>query len=260
MLTQTSSTERIQNADPFHGHEHKSKKRKLGPGCSTPVTTTTTPDLHSDNPAIIEPSPLQDQHGEHLGPTQDKSSERLEVDHQLKVDNEKPEHSIAGPGSTPVPTGQLNEAQENMATTHPRDDGLHGPNSESLGAERYRYFLLRPRTSSSRHVLIPLDDPSRTLGEALHGRTVLEFPTVYVFPASTNDLAPEFMLEEEYMQQEGEEQKEFDQLIHELDPEILQRLKEDDATNYKGRQKNEDDEVDSKKILDVLKQDLERGL
>jgi hypothetical protein len=61
-------------------------------------------------------------------------------------------------------------------------------------------------------------------------------------------------MEEEYLKQEGEEQKEFNELISELDPEILKRLKDDEQRSAPGRGK--DEEVDSKEILDVLKKDF----
>lgn len=58
------------------------------------------------------------------------------------------------------------------------------------------------------------------------------------------------MLDEDYRKEEGEQQKEFEELMKDVDPEILKRLR-DDGTATKA-----DEEVDSKKILDVLKQDL----
>jgi hypothetical protein len=122
-----------------------------------------------------------------------------------------------------------------------------------MGDGKHRFFLLKPRTTSSRHVLIPLDT-NATLGECLNGRTVLEFPTIYVFPDSVQQLPGDFMLEEEYLKQEGEEQKEFSELISELDPKILKRLKDDEQRSVPGRERNE--EVDSKEILDVLKKDF----
>ena len=58
------------------------------------------------------------------------------------------------------------------------------------------------------------------------------------------------MLDEDYRKEEGEQQREFEELMKDVDPEILKRLKDD------GRSSKADEEVDSKKILDVLKQDL----
>lgn len=77
-----------------------------------------------------------------------------------------------------------------------------------------------------------------------------EFPTIYYFPTATPSLPPEVMLDEDYRKEEGEQQREFEELMRDVDPEILRRLK-DDGTKSKG-----DEEVDSKRILDVLKQDL----
>lgn len=85
---------------------------------------------------------------------------------------------------------------------------------------QYNYFLLRPRTSSSRHVLIPLSR-SATLAECLRGRTVLAFPTIYVFPTSNTELPKDCILEEEYLREQGEDQKELEQLLKEVDPSTL---------------------------------------
>jgi len=123
------------------------------------------------------------------------------------------------------------------------------PSSVAPTESRYTFYLLRPRTSSSRRVLIPLTSTD-TLGDALREQTLEEFPTVYYFPAATPDLPSEFMLDEDYRKEEGEQQKEFEELMRDVDPKILRRLK-DDGTKSKG-----DEEVDSKRILDVLKQDL----
>jgi succinate dehydrogenase flavin-adding protein (antitoxin of CptAB toxin-antitoxin module) len=70
-----------------------------------------------------------------------------------------------------------------------------------------------------------------------------------------DSLPEEFMLEEEYAMLEGEQQKEFDEMMKDLDPDILRRLKEDDG-NAQMDDRGGDEDVDSKKILDVLKQDL----
>jgi hypothetical protein len=139
---------------------------------------------------------------------------------------------------------------------HSRDEFGDEASSVAVGNGQYDYYLLKPRTSSSRRVLIPLNS-NATLGESLQGRTVLEFPTIYVLPSNIKQLPEEFMLEEEYQRQEGEEQKEFDNLIKDLDPEILKRLRDDGAHNGDRSAK---EEVDSKAILDVLKKDIDTGL
>lgn len=98
-------------------------------------------------------------------------------------------------------------------------------------------------------MLIPLI-PTATLGESLHGRAVLEFPTIYVFtdpsPPSEN-----FVLEKAYLKQEGDEQKELEAGMKEVKPEVLR------AMQNNGGDEPSSADVDSKKILDVLKQDLD---
>ncbi|KAL6706773.1 Box C/D snoRNA accumulation [Coniothyrium glycines] len=238
VLTQTSSTTSMRDADPFCDDHHKSKKRKL-----------IVPDLsqapHASSVTAIRADPSQHEDSEHPKKSHDQPVKRLEVDYQ------ESEHVTAGSGTSPHHEEQAAQAQAGVAAAHTRHHVDHESTHECVGGGQHRLYLLKPRTSSTKQVLIPLD-PSRTLAESLSGRTVLEFPTIYVFPSSTHDLPTDFMLEEEYSRQQGQEQEEFNDLIKELDPEILKRLKDDDATRYDGREV----EVDSKKILDVLKQDL----
>lgn len=147
-----------------------------------------------------------------------------------------------------TPASPVTEAQETGTTqTETSQPDLTQSDAQTNG--RYVFYLLRPRTSSSRRVLVPLKS-SDTLGDALRGHIVEEFPTIYYFPAATPDLPTDFMLDQDYRKEEGEQQREFEELMKEVDPEILKRLKDDGASG------KADEEVDSKKILDVLKQDL----
>ncbi|KAJ4367299.1 Box C/D snoRNA accumulation [Neocucurbitaria cava] len=242
VLTETSSTFTVTEACPFI--DHKSKKRKQG--AEVPVTSKSTK--------------LQD--ATHTPTNQDKSLEPLE--HQVDIDTEESKRLSPGPRASPITSNQVPETPQgetHLAHPHNANPRNDGSSTQPLGTGQYRFFLLKPRTSSSRRVLIPLLDPStQTLAEYLHGRTVLEFPTIYAFPTSATTtmvgLPPsaEFMLEEEYAKQEGEEQREFDELLRELDPEILKRLRAERGMDEGEGEREE--EVDSKKILDVLKQDL----
>lgn len=141
------------------------------------------------------------------------------------------------------------ESQEEVASGNPPPSQPDAASSGAPTESRYTFYLLRPRTSSSRRVLIPLTSTD-TLGDALRGQTVEEFPTVYYFSTAAPDLPPDFTLDEDYRREEGEQQREFEELMRDVDPEILRRLK-NDGTKSKG-----DEEVDSKRILDVLKRDL----
>lgn len=235
LLTETSSTCQITLAHPFAPREQvKTKKRKRTAGSSPSPHSPTTQD------------------GIPTTTDQDKSVKLL-VDNDVKVVNQERKHPPSG-GQTPdSETQTTEELQAQLARANSPDHCDDGPSTEPLGNGEYRFFLLKPRTSSSKHVLIPIS-ASATLGECLHSRTVLEFPTIYVFPGTLQQLPEQFMLEEEYLKQEGEEQKEFDALMCELDPDILKRLKDDGQQS--GRQATKEEEVDSREILDVLKKDF----
>lgn len=216
MLTNTSSTCHISKA--LSVNEGASKKRKR----------------------TIENDP----NGKHQSiQSAENASEEQNTALHVETHDQKPEEIPSSPVAKTVEEKDDDHEQHNPEPERTNNDSL-----DQLS--ECQFFLLRPRTSTSRHVLIPLSS-SATLGECLRGRTVLEFPTIYTFPSSMTQLPEEFMLEEEYIKQEGEEQKEFEQLMKEVDPEILRRLKDE----RQGADVQEE-EVDSKKILDVLKQDL----
>ncbi|KAI8936576.1 hypothetical protein NX059_006976 [Plenodomus lindquistii] len=228
VLTETSSTTYIKNVNPFcqRTDQHKSKRRKLASGASQNVEEPTK-ETDAQSPGKID----------------DKPREGKEI----------LEQSASEARDLSVSQSQYADTNDKMETILDHDSNAQATATESH--QQYRFYLLRPRTSSTRHVLIPLDT-SQPLCENLRGHTVLEFPTIYVFAASTSQLPDTFMLEEDYIKQEGEEQKEFDELLQELDPEILKRLKEDGP----ARDDEREAEVDSKRILDVLKQDLSGAL
>jgi hypothetical protein len=226
-LTETSSTSQIVLAQPFGPREqHKARKRKRDVERSLTATSSVTQDAIQDAETPIESV----KHG---------------VDLNVKVIDQEREREHSPSGGP-----RLEEGQAQLATANEADHRNDESSPKSVGDGGSRFFLVKPRTSSNRHVLIPLDSTA-TLGECLNGRTVLEFPTIYVFPSSVEQLPEEFMLEEDYLKQEGEEQKEFDELIKELDPEILNRLKDDAGTRLAP-----EEAVNSNEILDVLKKDF----
>jgi hypothetical protein len=249
VLTETSSTQQIKDAQPFvqHATEPKHKKRKPNPAAPLSIAT---PSPQADRHSQVK---LED--GASTSGAQVQPLQRLQVDVKFEVNDKKPERIPSGRGTSPEePPEQPAKRETGMADTRTGESSTDGPSTQSIRNGQHRYFLLRPRTSTSRHVLIPLNS-SHTLAESLHGHTVLEFPTIYAFPSSMDTLPEEFMLEEEYVKQEGEEQKEFDDLLKELDPEILRRLKEGEDQPQSDRGRAEE-EIDDKRILDVLKQDL----
>lgn len=226
LITQTSSTCQIIAAHPFSPREQNKKKRK-----------------RQEEASIQIPSDVQH--------TKDTSNE---PDKELR-----PSEEISNQTRDPSPKPSGSNAPADQSTAGDVTDARHADPGEAIESQpvddkQYQFYLVKPRTSSSRQVLIPLN-PSATLGESLQGRTVLEFPTIHVFPSSMPTLPEGFMLEQEYLKEEGEQQKEFDELIQELDPDILRRLKEDTMPTQRGTAK-EHEVVDDKAILDVLKKDF----
>ncbi|KAH6417252.1 hypothetical protein HBI14_106590 [Parastagonospora nodorum] len=230
-LTETSSTCQVAVAQPFAPREqYKAKKRKLDTKQAAAPGSSSVPD---PTPSL-EHKDKQVRRGLNVKST-------IREEEQLPAGERaiNPHEREAGESESSLTEAVHAESRNDRSSVKPTDDGEH------------MYFLAKPRTTSSRSVLIPLDS-NATLGECLNGHTVLEFPTIYVFPSSM-ELSDEFMLEQDYLKQEGEDQKEFDELINELDPEILKRLKEN---NQQSGHNARDEVVDSKEILDVLKKDF----
>lgn len=144
-------------------------------------------------------------------------------------------------GSEPPKTEQEPPSQPQPTEPQPEP-------TPAITSHRDVYFYLhRPRTPTKQPVLIPLA-PAMTLTSALRGRTVLEFPTVYILPDSPDTIRAEdkesarFLLEDEYLQTIGpEEEKSTGQ------------KNEDDVQDQAGVDLGQ---VDEKKVLEVLKQDL----
>jgi len=74
------------------------------------------------------------------------------------------------------------------------------------GSPALHFYLHRPQTRSKWPVLIPLS-PSQTLTDALRGRLVLEYPTLYVLPQGPSELPKDqFISEDEYLRECGVEE------------------------------------------------------
>lgn len=114
------------------------------------------------------------------------------------------------------------------------------------------FYLHRPRARSKLPVLIPIS-PDKTITETLRGRLVLEFPTIYVLMESP-ELVPreKFILEEEYILKEREGLEVLDELSDGADAAKTSQ-EEGEITDSGPTQ------LDEKKVLEVLKKDLEGG-
>lgn len=232
-LTQTSSTCLLIHAQPFDPIEqYKGKKRKR----------------HLEPSLGASSSGVQNDKA-----TREIQDQSIKLDGKVEVVSQEREHSSRGGRRSSPDQEESTISKAKVEETHHTDHGYDGSSTEPMGHGGLRFFLVKPRTNSSRTVLIPLE-PTATLGACLTGRAVLEFPTIYVFNGSAELSPADFMLEEDYLKQEGEEQKEFDQLISELDPGVLRRLRDD--AQQPGDRTMKEERLDDKEILDVLKKDF----
>ncbi|KAK0777011.1 Box C/D snoRNA accumulation [Friedmanniomyces endolithicus] len=69
------------------------------------------------------------------------------------------------------------------------------------------FYLLRPATTGTSKVLIPLHGQA-TLTECLKNRTIQEYPTLFVLPASPHALPTGFMLHDDYIRSVNEDDAE----------------------------------------------------
>ncbi|KAI1615715.1 hypothetical protein EDD36DRAFT_486035, partial [Exophiala viscosa] len=104
------------------------------------------------------------------------------------------------------------------------------------------FYLLRPMTTAKLKCLIPISQTS-TLKDLLQGRTMLEFPTIYVRQEPPEALAEPFITEEKYDDHYGKEI-----------PISLPAYAPNDT--HLNEPPTSLDDIDEKKVLEVLQKDL----
>ncbi|TQS35472.1 hypothetical protein Golomagni_04107 [Golovinomyces magnicellulatus] len=67
-------------------------------------------------------------------------------------------------------------------------------------SQKYKFYIHRPLTPASFPKVIALVDPRKSLTEILTDRTIVEYPSIYVFDIETSSLPDEFMLEKDYLE------------------------------------------------------------
>lgn len=116
------------------------------------------------------------------------------------------------------------------------------------------FYLLRPQTSASSRVLIPLF-PDHSLTSSLEYRTVLEFPTIYVLEQGQDELPQTFITEDAYLKAKEEEEREVVELLKAVPTSAaggrVGAFGERAAESSTGR-----DELDPSQILEMLKRDV----
>jgi hypothetical protein len=233
ILTESASALPLLQVQPFKASEKGESSRKLRRAAAKRANPETPVDQDASLP-----------------PVADKEESRVEAEDEEQEPATPRRPDSRQEDATPS-TAQHSDSIK-VDTSDRTSVHVHVAEPEPV-AELYTFYLLRPRTSSNREVLIPLNK-NDTLAACLRGHTVLEFPTIYAFPVSTQPPPEHFMLEEEYLIEEREQQKEFEDLMKDVSPETLQALKTSDDNDEATT------ELDGKAILDVLKQDLSAGM
>ncbi|TKA80925.1 hypothetical protein B0A49_00938 [Cryomyces minteri] len=113
------------------------------------------------------------------------------------------------------------------------------------------FYLVKPYTSTSRRVLIPLSS-SATLADSLRGQVVLEFPTIQLLPHPSHALPSNFMLEAEYLGESKREEQELDELLKHVQP------LGDEGEGVGGGAGS--DVVPDREIIEMLRKDVGGGL
>jgi hypothetical protein len=144
----------------------------------------------------------------------------------------------AGEGALPP----LVTASENISST----------SSTSRNSQSHRnvfYYLHRPRTGTRQTVLTPVP-PTVTLKSALHNRTVIEFPTIYILPKSPQELFAGlddlFILDDIYLRDREPGAEETDNYTSSEGTEdsVVSDDDDDDYDDYSDVEKEESEDED----------------
>ncbi|OGM48746.1 HIT finger domain protein [Aspergillus bombycis] len=155
--------------------------------------------------------PLSKEEREQKKKDQESKAEQVGVNSSERLPDTRdptPSTAEATPQEAPQEAVLPNPESETKPDITPQDQPMQSTDEITSHRELYVY-LHRPRTSTKQPVLVPLS-PTATLTSALRGRTVLEFPTIYILSNSPDALSEEenskFLLEKDYlrMQPQGE--------------------------------------------------------
>ncbi|CAD6449104.1 6a09910b-1815-4def-9da6-a8ab87589a73 [Sclerotinia trifoliorum] len=126
-------------------------------------------------------------------------------------------------------TGAWNVVLDQPTISTDQDSTYQASTPRKLDS-KYHFYLHRPKTRSSYpKVLVPLD-PTQSISKVLENRTVLEFPTFYVF--ETDKFPDTFMLEKDYIKATGD------------GPEMEIEESEDEDTSGSDSSSDEDEDED----------------
>lgn len=180
-----------------------------------------------------------------LGQVDVNSSEQLPDTHDPTQSPAEATPQEAVPQETMLPNSE-SEAKPEIAPEISENQPTQS--MDGITSHRDLYFYLhRPRTSTKQPVLVPLI-PTVTLTSALRGRTVLEFPTIYILSDSPDALSSgqenaKFLLEKDYLRTQPQ-------------GEIESRETSETDGDQPAPGSVDISNLDERKVLEVLQKDL----
>ncbi len=191
----------------------------------------------------------RDERGEDV-PTQTKEHLDIASTEGQSIDRSKP----ALASSPSVPATEASQPPDQVAVNNkPTSKESSGSKaSDRSYVLSLHYYLLKPHTSTSSYVLIPIP-PTDTLLTCLRDRVVLEFPTIYVLSEPPTALPGGFVLEETYLAQSEAEARELEELLAQAEGVAKPEMS---AEGEDGESRRKDEMLIDRRILDVLKMDI----
>jgi len=174
---------------------------------------------------------------------------------ELKPSREDQESDERPP---PIPEVKLEQDEQASVRSLQQGPAAEDSSKDEADSKGPHFYLYRPHTASTAKVLIPLQDTTITLTQALTRRTVLEFPSLYTLPYIPTDLPKQFMADSDYETERQREEAELEYYLDVVDPDARH------VTLPNGREEEDSDPTgagssgqwDERKILDMLRRDV----
>lgn len=129
--------------------------------------------------------------------TDDERAEEKRLRKQL-VFGQRPQDSTSMWQASPCPVQDQTDSSWGNSTDI---------DSSEASKNKYRYFLLRPkRRPKAPRRLVPLN-PSERLATLLPGQEIVEYPTIYVLPASVTSLGEGYVIEKGQEKKQSKKRK-----------------------------------------------------
>ncbi|KAI7350841.1 hypothetical protein KC320_g5336 [Hortaea werneckii] len=170
-----------------------------------------------------------------------------EADASSTTDDSAPQETNSSAATT--------EHQPSTISQAPTDfTGTDNPEQSAHQEPRY-FYLLKPGTSSTSKVLLPLKEEA-SLTASLKDQTVQEYPTIVLLRHSPEKLPSGYILLEQYLKAQASEDAELHAALAAAGKSIEAVKTELPAPPSSSSQQGEKEELDAESILNMLKRDI----